>query len=290
MSNYYEILGINPSSDDKAIRQAYLKLSLKYHPDKNPDDPEAAKAKFCAVGQAYTVLSDPSQRAKYDRDLRCGRVFYPNSPQTNSSQEENFENYQDIFDTTVAGMSEEELTVVMSAIGAVAGILGSIVGSHMFAGNSSKGKCTTNGFMETAGSVVGSMVASQLAVETARNLHSKSVERVTYKEEVKKAIARGQPIPKPPLSNNNWDGVLGGIFQSMASVTANNGNSESKSSKSASSSSSDTQERSGKLSWQDKLNAALDGAKTVASNPAAQKLAKTFLEKAAKQQMKKGTK
>jgi curved DNA-binding protein CbpA len=69
---YYEILGVDPNADSKTIRQAYLRASLRHHPDKNPDNVEESKALFIEVGQAYENLSDPALRAKYDREIRSG--------------------------------------------------------------------------------------------------------------------------------------------------------------------------------------------------------------------------
>eukprot|EP00536_Pseudo-nitzschia_multiseries_P000277 jgi/Psemu1/178383/e_gw1.4.301.1 len=64
---YYEILEVDPNADASTIRKAYLKKSLKYHPDKNPDNVEEAKAKFIEIGQAHETLSDPVKRRAYDR-------------------------------------------------------------------------------------------------------------------------------------------------------------------------------------------------------------------------------
>jgi hypothetical protein len=47
---YYDTLGIDPSVEQGAVRKAYLKLSLKHHPDKNPNNVEEAKAKFIEIG------------------------------------------------------------------------------------------------------------------------------------------------------------------------------------------------------------------------------------------------
>lgn len=66
MANYYETLGVDPSADAKAIRQAYRRLARQHHPDVNSGDPESAE-RFKAINAAYEVLSDADKRAKYDR-------------------------------------------------------------------------------------------------------------------------------------------------------------------------------------------------------------------------------
>lgn len=64
--DYYEVLGIDRSADEDAVKKAFRKLALKYHPDRNPGD-QQAEAKFREASEAYKVLSDATQRAKYDR-------------------------------------------------------------------------------------------------------------------------------------------------------------------------------------------------------------------------------
>jgi curved DNA-binding protein len=64
--DYYKILGVERNADDKEIKKAFRKLAQQYHPDKNPGD-KAAEAKFKEINEAYTVLSDPDKRSKYDR-------------------------------------------------------------------------------------------------------------------------------------------------------------------------------------------------------------------------------
>lgn len=64
--DYYEILGVDRSADEKALKSAYRKLALKFHPDQNPGDAEA-EAKFKEIGEAYAILSDPEKKAAYDR-------------------------------------------------------------------------------------------------------------------------------------------------------------------------------------------------------------------------------
>lgn len=64
--DYYKILGVSRDADDKALKKAYRKLAMKFHPDKNPGDEERAQQKFTAVANAYEVLSDPEKRKTYD--------------------------------------------------------------------------------------------------------------------------------------------------------------------------------------------------------------------------------
>lgn len=64
--DYYEVLGVSRSASDADIKSAYRKLALKYHPDKNPDDP-SAEEKFKEAAEAYEVLSNSDKKAQYDR-------------------------------------------------------------------------------------------------------------------------------------------------------------------------------------------------------------------------------
>jgi curved DNA-binding protein len=63
--DYYKVLGIARNATTEDIKKAYRKLAVEYHPDKNPDD-KKAEEKFKEITEAYTVLSDPSKRRKYD--------------------------------------------------------------------------------------------------------------------------------------------------------------------------------------------------------------------------------
>jgi molecular chaperone DnaJ len=65
-SDYYQILGVGRNADTNEIKKAYRKLAMQYHPDKNPGDKEAEE-KFKLIGEAYTVLSDPQKRRRYDQ-------------------------------------------------------------------------------------------------------------------------------------------------------------------------------------------------------------------------------
>lgn len=69
--DYYEVLGVDRGADETAIKKAYRKAAIKYHPDKNPDD-KAAEEKFKEAAEAYEVLSDGDKRARYDRFGHAG--------------------------------------------------------------------------------------------------------------------------------------------------------------------------------------------------------------------------
>jgi len=64
--DYYEVLGVSRAADEGTLKAAYRKLAMKYHPDRNPGDPEAEQ-RFKEVSEAYEVLREPQKRAAYDR-------------------------------------------------------------------------------------------------------------------------------------------------------------------------------------------------------------------------------
>ncbi|MCC2547887.1 molecular chaperone DnaJ [Hymenobacter sp. BT175] len=64
--DYYEVLGVAKNAAADEIKKAYRKVAIKYHPDKNPDDP-TAEDKFKEAAEAYEVLSDEQKRARYDQ-------------------------------------------------------------------------------------------------------------------------------------------------------------------------------------------------------------------------------
>ena len=64
--DYYEVLGLKKGASEKEIKSAFRKLAMEYHPDKNQGD-KAAEEKFKEINEAYSILSDPEKKEKYDR-------------------------------------------------------------------------------------------------------------------------------------------------------------------------------------------------------------------------------
>lgn len=77
--DYYEILGCSRSADESALKKAYRKLAVKWHPDKNPDNDEATK-NFQKISEAYATLSDPKKRQMYDQYGAEGANMADNMP------------------------------------------------------------------------------------------------------------------------------------------------------------------------------------------------------------------
>ena len=69
--DFYEILGINRDASDEEIKKAYRKLAMKFHPDRNPDNPKA-EDQFKEAKHAYEILSDSQKRAAYDQYGHAG--------------------------------------------------------------------------------------------------------------------------------------------------------------------------------------------------------------------------
>jgi len=69
--DYYEILGVSKDAEAKDVKSAYRRVAMKFHPDRNPDDPQAEE-KFKEATEAYDILMDADKRAAYDRYGHAG--------------------------------------------------------------------------------------------------------------------------------------------------------------------------------------------------------------------------
>lgn len=87
--DYYDVLGVDKTSDQKTIKKAYRKLAMKYHPDVNKE--EDAADKFKEVSEAYAVLSDEDKRSRYDQFGHAGMDGFTNEDIYNNI------NFEDIF-------------------------------------------------------------------------------------------------------------------------------------------------------------------------------------------------
>ena len=72
--DFYQVLGVSKDASEAEIKKTYRSLARKFHPDSNPND-SSAEARFKEISEAYSVLSDPQQRAEYDqiRAMQAGR-------------------------------------------------------------------------------------------------------------------------------------------------------------------------------------------------------------------------
>jgi DnaJ-class molecular chaperone len=89
--DYYKILGIPEQTTEDQIKKAYRQLALKYHPDRNPNDPQSEE-RFKEITEAYGVLMDPLKRKEYDRFRASPFTGAQGEPQFRYSQQEIFEN------------------------------------------------------------------------------------------------------------------------------------------------------------------------------------------------------
>ena len=72
--DYYKVLGVDKGASEDEIKKAYRKKAMEFHPDKNPDNPEA-ESKFKEAAEAYDTLSTPDKKASYDRYGSNGNPF-----------------------------------------------------------------------------------------------------------------------------------------------------------------------------------------------------------------------
>src|SRR6267378_3925555 len=101
--DYYEVLGVVRSTSEEEIKRAYRKLAVKFHPDKNPDDPHAEE-KFKELGEAYDVLIDADKRAAYDRFGHA--AFSQGAPGFGGGFHDPFDIFREVFGGGSGGIFE----------------------------------------------------------------------------------------------------------------------------------------------------------------------------------------
>lgn len=74
--NHYETLKVSPDASHAEIKKSFYNLSKLHHPDVNPQDPHAARARFHRISEAYSVLGHAEKRARYDRDFHRRHPHY----------------------------------------------------------------------------------------------------------------------------------------------------------------------------------------------------------------------
>lgn len=99
--DYYEVLGVSRTAGDREIADAYRKLAIKYHPDKNPGNEEAV-VRFKEAAEAFEVLSDREKRARYDRYGHAGVEGAGGAPHFTDINDI-FEAFGDVFGGSVFG-------------------------------------------------------------------------------------------------------------------------------------------------------------------------------------------
>ena len=94
--DYYDVLGVSKSADNKEIKKAYRKIAIKFHPDKNPGNKEAEE-KFKEAAEAYEVLSNNEKRQRYDQFGHAGMRGSAGGFGGGMNMEDIFSQFGDIF-------------------------------------------------------------------------------------------------------------------------------------------------------------------------------------------------
>lgn len=125
--DYYSVLGVPRSADAAEIKRAYREQALQHHPDKNPDRLQEATEQFQLIGEAYTVLRDPEQRAAYDRGGHAeGAVVAQSHRQSGDGEsdggfsvEKARDLFRDVFGDDFTAMLSAAATATSSSLGVV---------------------------------------------------------------------------------------------------------------------------------------------------------------------------
>ena len=114
MINYYQTLGIDELATDKEIKQSYRKLANVYHPDKGGDT-----AMFQELQEAYSILSNPSDKTYYDNDLQ----WYKEAEEQRAKELEEERLAKKIADDQAAEVAAKEASAKMTKYGIIGAVL-----------------------------------------------------------------------------------------------------------------------------------------------------------------------
>ncbi|MBE9483643.1 MAG: molecular chaperone DnaJ [Bacteroidetes bacterium] len=100
--DYYEVLEVEHSASEQEIKKAYRKMALKFHPDKNPDDPES-ESRFKEAAEAYEVLSNADKKNRYDQFGHAGMKNGHGGFGAGMSMDDIFSQFGDVFGGAFGG-------------------------------------------------------------------------------------------------------------------------------------------------------------------------------------------
>mmetsp|Transcript_43205 Transcript_43205/g.101604 ORF Transcript_43205/g.101604 Transcript_43205/m.101604 type:complete len:379 (+) Transcript_43205:103-1239(+) len=120
--DFYKVLGLSKGASEAEISKAYKKLALKHHPDKNPNDKEAAEQRFKKISEAYSVLSDPEKKKIYDQVGKQG--LYGGAPSAGGAAASGFGGNGGVYTSGASFSSEDAENIFRMFFGGSGGPMG----------------------------------------------------------------------------------------------------------------------------------------------------------------------
>ena len=206
MRDYYDILNVSKSASSDEIKKAYRKVAMKYHPDRNPDD-KSAEEKFKEAAEAYSILSDPDKKSRYDQFGHAG---------VNQN-------------AGGAGFQGMDINDIFSSFGDIfggGGGFGDIFGSRQRSRGSNGGATNLKITIPLTLEEISSGVKKMVKVKRLEQSNSSSSSKCTYCDgmgEIKhvQRSMLGQIINVQPCNHCNGVGYIGGREKKIATVEIN---------------------------------------------------------------------
>ncbi len=216
MVNYYEILKVSPKASNAEIKSAYRRLARKLHPDKNEGSAEKAQ-EFAKVAKAYEILSNPQQRADYDRQILQAEYKTTSNRDSVFSSENEYarrwrqmayeRRYNEIIDRMIADERRESVAL-QKIIFPMVGLFVSTFAVAVF-----------KPAFFTRSPIIGKIIMFSLFVVGVIHLFSRlreAFERYTYDENIHDSILEeSEPEAKPYSRFTAISFIVGGVVLSL---------------------------------------------------------------------------